>query len=71
MPMTPKEKAVEMYNKCLLYINTENRTDLRIGAKGCCGIWVQEILKEIPMYTGNINPKWEFWNNVKEELQNL
>jgi hypothetical protein len=26
---------------------------------------VDEILSVIPMYIGNLNPKWKFWNDVK------
>ena len=37
-------------------------------AKKCALITVNEILAAIPMYTGNLNPKWKFWNEVKLEL---
>jgi hypothetical protein len=30
---------------------------------------VEEILSTIPMYTGNINPSWSYWDEVKEELE--
>ena len=31
-----------------------------------------ELLKtEIPMYVGEINPKWTLWNNVLDEINNL
>ena len=28
-----------------------------------------EVRNVIPMYTGNLNPKWELWENVRLELQ--
>ncbi len=32
---------------------------------------VQVILSDLSMYTGELNPKWTFWNKVKTELENL
>ena len=40
-------------------------------AKQCALIAVEEILKAVPMYTGNLNPTWEFWNQVKTEIEKL
>ena len=37
-------------------------------ARKCALITVNEILANTPMYTGNLNPKWSFWNEVKIEL---
>lgn len=37
-------------------------------AKKCALITVNEILQNLPMYTGNLNPKWSFWNEVRLEL---
>lgn len=37
-------------------------------ARKCALITVNEILADIPMYTGNLNPKWSFWNEVRLEL---
>lgn len=31
---------------------------------------VEEILNALPMYTGNINPTWKFYDEVKEEILN-
>ena len=33
--------------------------------RGCALITVNEILVNTPMYTGNLNPKWSFWNEVR------
>jgi len=29
---------------------------------------VELIIEETPMYTGNLNPNWQYWNEVKNEL---
>lgn len=39
-------------------------------AKQCAIIHVKGIMKEIPMYTGNLNPKWEFYESILTELEN-
>jgi len=31
-------------------------------------ILVEEIINAIPMYIGHINPKWEFWQQVKQQV---
>ena len=28
----------------------------------------EEIINAIPMYIGHINPKWEFWQQVKQQV---
>ena len=38
-------------------------------ARKCALIAANEILDNTPMYTGNLNPKWKFWNDVKLELE--
>lgn len=32
-------------------------------------ICVDEVLSVIPMYKGDLNPDWKFWNDVKSELK--
>ncbi len=34
-------------------------------------ITIDEVLKEVPMYTGNLNKKWKYWNDVKMEIEKL
>lgn len=29
------------------------------------------LLDEIPMYQGNLNPNWKYWDEVRTELKNL
>lgn len=58
--MTPKEKAKELFDKFY---------DLPIiyaQAKDCALIAVDEILNEIVYYD-----QAEYWNKVKQEIQNL
>ena len=38
-------------------------------SRKCALIAANEILENTQMYTGNLNPKWEFWNDVKFELE--
>ena len=65
--MTSKEKALDLQHrmKDCLY------SDGLVDAKQCALICVEEILKAIPTYTGNLNPNWKYWNDVKEELLKL
>ena len=47
----------------------EFKRQKREGAIECALIHVEGIMMEIPMYTGGLNPKYEFWSKVKEELE--
>lgn len=29
------------------------------------------MLDQIPMYQGNLNPKWKYWDDVRKELRQL
>ena len=33
-------------------------------------VTVEYIMKSTPMYTGNLNPIWKLWDDVKKELTN-
>ena len=58
--MTPKEKAQELYNKFYgipLYIK---------NVKQCCHIAIDEILGYMGADRG-----YEFWNEVKQEIDKL
>jgi len=45
--------------------------EMKMGRAIQCALYCcNEILKAIPMYTGNLNPTWKFWNAVKAELTN-
>ncbi|WP_372937549.1 hypothetical protein [Seonamhaeicola sp.] len=39
------------------------------NAKRTTLFYIDEILKAIPMYTGNLNPKWKFYNDVKSIIE--
>lgn len=72
--MTPRQKALELYTKFHQSFNGFGSAVIRIqgaAARKAAIIAVQEIIKVIPMYTGNINPDWQFWNDVKSELEKL
>lgn len=40
------------------------------GATECAIIKVTGILKEINVYKGNLNPRWEYWQSILTELKN-
>lgn len=69
--MTPKEKAVQLFNKFCYAIGT-GRTDSGyytniIYAKQCALIAVDEILSLLFLSQAEIN----YWQQVKTELSNL
>lgn len=78
--MTPEKKAKELFS---LFkgeqpkYSTEDDDEFeeekreRYFARRCALICVGEILDDTPMYSGNLNPKWEFWNDVKNELEKI
>ena len=40
-------------------------------AKGRAKEHVDNIIEVIPMYTGNLNPKWKYWNDIRNELNTM
>ena len=80
--MTPIEKAKSLIEKFQKYCS--HKEDLNKGfgviktievynkdkALACAKTCVNEIIDDIPMYLGNLNPKWYYWNEVKKELEN-
>ena len=73
--MTPKEKAIELYNKMYDYSLFEEE------AKRCALIAVDEIIEATNMYQYGINNALEhipskivkhpYWQEVKQEIENL
>ena len=61
-----KEKAIELVSK-FSTIGLQQRNE----GIACALIAVDEIIKVIPMYTGNLNETWRFWQEVKQEINNL
>lgn len=70
-----KEKSKEMVNMIYqplgnLSIN-ENSTTMWDWAKVRAIENVKLIRSQIPMYLGNLNPLWKFWDDVEKEISNL
>ena len=70
--MTPKEKAKELFNKYATYvvmwtggIEVENQ-----NCKQCALIAVDEIMKSLDDVL-HPNPFGQYWNKVKQEIENL
>ena len=67
--MTPKAKAIELYNK-YMQMPFPTHTD---RAKRCALIAVDEILKAVdnPDETYLMKHSVEYWSQVKQEIENL
>ncbi len=70
--MTPKEKAKELFDKYATYvvmwtggIEVENQ-----NCKQCALIVVDEIIKSLDDVL-HPNPFGQYWNKVKQEIENL
>ena len=63
-----KEIAEELIGKYIEFAKRDTDLNFMRNAKKCALICCDEIIKEIPMYTGNLNPNWKFWQAVKKEL---
>lgn len=48
--------------------NTHDDSAIEWQSLQCAIIVVDEILVLTPRYSGNINPIWQFWNEVKGKL---
>ena len=77
--MTPKEKADELFNKMDMIIYTD-QDNWKSQCIRCAIRAVEEILQEVPTeildtYKGKTNfvdnERYEFWQNVKLELERL
>lgn len=79
--MTPEEKAKELIAKfydqiedfpvqCGMYCQGGSINIIGLS-KQCAGIAVEEIIKVPPMYTGSLNPVWEYWQQVKQQIEKL
>jgi hypothetical protein len=73
--MTPKEKAKELYNKCNPHCLTKSfyGDDIeRQSTKQCALIAVDEILLAIDWHEYEYpNEQFEYWHEVKTEIENL
>jgi hypothetical protein len=73
--MTPKEKALQLYNKFINYVNDSSYPE--IGAKELSVITIDEVLNTL-----NHDDLWvigesaiddfiNYWNEVKKEIEKL
>jgi hypothetical protein len=79
--MTTKEKAIELINlfkdNVNPYIgsgmlsNTFDDDAILWQSKMVATNCAKEVLKQIPMFTGNKNPNYEFWEQVITEIDNI
>jgi hypothetical protein len=73
--MTPKEKAIELFNKYFNIIdNCHPLTDINISAKKCALIAVDEIMQhaENSYYNEDIIKGAKlYWQEVKQEIEKL
>lgn len=84
MKFETKEAATEEHKTYRIKARSiVNKIYKPLAYLGCCGsndkMWeyakaraieqVEQILEVIPMYTGNLNPKWKKWNDIKELIQ--
>ena len=71
--MTPKEKAIELYNK---FLNPSGDTYLygmleHESAKECALIAVDEIMLNEKINHSSLDKTYEYWEEVKQEIENL
>ena len=74
--MTPRKKATELFNKyeSTIVLNSwcdENTTEDEINSliKYCALIAVNEIIDSLQIKNYAQADKYEFWNDVKQELE--
>ena len=68
----PEEKAKELIKKFGLKFPMASPDNFICKqAKECALIATNEVIDNIPMYTGNLNPKWKFWDDVRTVLNAL
>ena len=70
--MTAKEKAEELVNELIHYSSTNQKPSLE-NAKESALIAVDEIIEEVREYCDDnfINDRLQYWEEVKEEIDNL
>ena len=69
--MTPKEKAIELWNKFLLYAETEIPPEAANNVRQCCIMCVDEIINCKHGWNKSTSKFVEYWNQVKEEITKL
>ncbi len=71
--MSAKDKAIELYEKMYWHFRTKADSDI---CKQCALIAVDEIIEECYKWSGGDNSTWDrerfnFWTEVKREIENL
>jgi hypothetical protein len=70
--MTPKEKAIELYNKLYNTSSHPHHIESRQQiAKECALIAVDEIIKSVPISPLELSHPAFYWKEVKQEIANL
>ena len=69
MTNTPEQEAEALIERFypLTWLAVQ-KEGLDNDAKRCALICCDKIIEEIDMYKGELNPRWEFWNQVKQHL---
>ena len=71
----PSDKAKQIVNRIyqpLGYLGCQSSSDeMWDWAKDRAKEQLTELINEIPMYQGNLNPKWKYWNDVIGEINDL
>jgi hypothetical protein len=69
--MTPKEKAVDLFNDYYSYLKANLMYDeeARLDAKVCALIAVDELIYETQFEVPNIRQR--YWIDVKQEIEKL
>lgn len=60
---------VNPYVGSRMLTNTPDEEGILWEARHCALILANEMLENIPMYTGELNPKWKYWTDIKIELE--
>lgn len=68
MDLTPEEEA-ERLIKLFEDHNYHDLVSIREDAVSTALIHIKELFKHIPMYLGNLNPEWKYYDNVKKILE--
>ncbi len=58
LPKTPPDKKAKYL---LRIMEDKERTEYMVDT----------MIESQPMYTGELNPHWKYWNDVKQELEKL
>jgi hypothetical protein len=69
--MTPKEKAIEIYERYYYSISDIPEYNLNERAIDCSLICVDEIIKSEPVYPMGWYSVINYWKEVRKELINL